>query len=105
MFGMVNLMPKEYIEREKLKTCLLEDLEECGEAASNFRPIAYGTILGLRGALSYVNTLPTADVIEPVRCSECIYSKGRNKIKDSVICTKYNAYKNIKGFCEAGERK
>lgn len=49
-------------------------------------------------------TLLKPKAVEIVRCGECIHSKER-KIKDTVICTKYNAYKDINGFCEAGERK
>ena len=54
----------EYIDRDKLIRHLEDDVEACGEPDSSIRPIAYGTILGLRGALSYARTLPKADVVE-----------------------------------------
>lgn len=54
----------EYIEREELRKRLLEDIEFCGEPDAILRPIAYSTIIGLKGALSYISTLPTADVVE-----------------------------------------
>lgn len=52
----------EYIEREKLSFHLASEIEFYGEANESYQPIAYGSMLGLKTALSYVNTLPTADV-------------------------------------------
>ena len=54
----------EYINRTKLKQYILNDIEECGEPDSSHRPIAYGVMLGLKQALSFVNVLPAADVVE-----------------------------------------
>ena len=54
----------EYIEREALLRNLSEDIEACGEEDSVCRPIAYGSILGLKMAVAYANTIPTADVVE-----------------------------------------
>lgn len=54
----------EYIEREELRKHILEEIELCGEPDASLRPIAYGTVLGLKGALSYINTLPAEDVVE-----------------------------------------
>lgn len=55
---------KEYIERNSVIRHLSDEIEECGDACESFRPMAYGTILGLMGARSFVNTLPAADVVE-----------------------------------------
>ena len=55
--------------------------------------------------IMYEHTVnPYADIVEVVRCGECVHSKER-KIKDTVICTKYNAYKDINGYCDKGEKK
>lgn len=78
---------KEYIERE----ALIAEYDRVHIGAPG-------------GARKLMVDAPIADVVEVVRCGECIHSKER-KIKDTVICTKYNAYKDINGFCEAGERK
>lgn len=53
---------KEYIERDTLIRHLNDEIKECGDDCMNFRPIAYGTILGLMSARSFANTLPAADV-------------------------------------------
>jgi hypothetical protein len=82
---------KEYIEREAL----------IAEYDRRYYPIRIGEPPGAR---KLIENAPTADVVEVVRCGECIHSKER-KIKDTVICSKYNAYKDINGFCEAGEKK
>ena len=78
---------KEYIEREALKRILIDKY--------NFFPVF---------VKNTIEEVPTVDVVEVVRCGECMHSKER-KIKDTVICTKYNAYKDINGFCEAGGKK
>lgn len=57
-------MNKEYIEREKLIRHLDDEVEACGDACAICDPITYGTILGLKSAMSYANTLPAADVAE-----------------------------------------
>lgn len=76
----------EYIGRKVLIRELKDEIKECGDAHISDRPIAYGTILGLKGALSYAKALPSADVAEvkhgywkgkpiagfcTVRCSVC----------------------------------
>ena len=53
-----------YIDRQKLIEHIEADIQECGEPDTNARPVIYGTILGLKGALSFAQTLPTADVAE-----------------------------------------
>ena len=93
----------EYIKREVLIAHIKDDIQECGEANSSIRPIAYGTILGLKGALSYAETLPAADVApvrhgrwldedsfdahyQPIyRCSEC----GKTVADYFISCHKY----------------
>lgn len=76
---------KEYIERGAVIRHLSDEIEECGDACESFRPVAYGTILGLMGARSFVNTFPAADVapvvhgewmpspdgINPIKCRRC----------------------------------
>ena len=51
-----------YIETEKMQSHLEEEIEECGDSTAENNPIAYGTTLGLKMALSYTKTLSTSDV-------------------------------------------
>ena len=88
----------EYIEREALIRNLSEDLESCGEADSCHQPIAYGTVLGLRGALSYANTLPTADVVE-VRHGE--WKDNRNGTFTCSVCGGNSSKMDWCGRCGA----
>lgn len=89
-------MPKEYIERE----ALLKRLEESNDA-DNWIVSQYNA----DWIYSFIDTAPTADAVEVVRCGECVHSKKRNKEEDTVMCLKYMAYKGVKGFCDEGERK
>jgi hypothetical protein len=98
----------EYIKCKELRKQILEDIEFCGEPDASLRPIAYGTILGLKGALSYINTLPAADVVEVVRCKDCKhflndtdYCKEHNK----GYCEWDNTIKSKRHFCSYGERE
>lgn len=92
-------MTKEYIEREALFMDLSETLIFSGRPGE-----ASAEVRGANKVISRIKNAPIADVVEVVRCGECIHSKER-KIKDTVICSKYNAYKNINGFCDLGEKK
>jgi hypothetical protein len=115
----------EYIEREKLSFHLASEIENCGEADSSHRPIAYGSMLGLKTALSYVNTLPSVEV---VRCKDCIYAVELDKHCDisrtayrhcsllrgdetKYVWHKYKKYYkdysivDLDGFCDSGELK
>jgi hypothetical protein len=76
-----------YIDADKLIHHLEDEIKGCEPpfgGRANGKSIAYGTMLGLKSAISFANTLPTADVVE-VRhghwkylwldavCSECGY--------------------------------
>lgn len=89
-------MPKEYIERE----ALLKRLEELNNG-DNWIVNQYNA----DWIYSFIDTAPTADVVEAIRCGECVHSKKRNKEEDTVMCLKYMAYKGVKGFCNEGEKK
>ncbi len=62
-----------YIDVDKLIMHLKDLIEECENPNVDTQPIAYGTVLGIKGALSYAETLPTADVVEVVKCENCVY--------------------------------
>ena len=53
-----------YIDADKLIGHLKDLIEECENPNVDTQPITYGTVLGLKGALSFAETLPTADVVE-----------------------------------------
>ena len=68
--------------REDLIKYLTEEIKACGEENSVVRPIAYGTIIGLKSVLEYVKSMPSKDVVHGiwlelpvpphwVYCSEC----------------------------------
>ena len=94
----------EYIEREKLAFCIKDDIECCGEPDACYRPIAYGTIRGLKMALKYVNALPVADVVEVVRCKNCIYCKP-TAVDEVMACIRNSKYIKPTDYCSYGERK
>lgn len=88
---------KEYIDRGALIRHLNDEVKDCGDACENFNPIAYGTILGLKGAISFANTLPAADVVEAVHARwEKIHDDPRvNKYR----CTNCKAEKMCDNYC------
>ena len=73
-------MGKEYIEREKLIRHLEDEIAGCEVPAgsrANGKSIAYGTELGLKMAKSYVETLPTADVVPRSEVGEIFEEIGK----------------------------
>ena len=96
-----------YIDAEKIQSLLEEEIEGCGNPTADDNPIAYGTTLGLKMALSYAKTLPTADAAPVVHahwqqgisgmyagkcaCSECTRTiKG--KLEDIEADCKFCPY-------------
>lgn len=91
-------MPKEYIG---CRGCDSPSCEGCNIYILDtmFRKGKFDRIM-------YEHTVnPYADIVEVVRCGECVHSKKRNKEEDTVMCLKYMAYKGVKGFCNEGEKK
>lgn len=105
---------KRYIDADKLIEHLKDEIEGCTQPVGsrpNGKSIAYGTELGLKMAISYAETLATADVVEVVRCNECERAKPMNDCeqhyfpKADLICScDYKPVKN-NDFCIWGERK
>lgn len=68
-----------YIDADNLIAHLKDEIEGCKKpfgSRANGKGIAYGTELGLKSAISFANTLATADVVpksEVERCKDCIY--------------------------------
>ena len=55
-----------YIDADKLIAHLKDEIEGCKQpfgSRANGKSIAYGTELGLKSAISFVETLSTADVV------------------------------------------
>ena len=102
----------EYIEREKVK----EVIKDYGKGAiedgqQTLDPV--DDILLLHGA---IDMIPTADVVEVVRCKDCKYSRPRNKsekniyFEDVLICESCEMADEPcavceTDFCSYGERK
>ncbi len=55
---------EKYINAEDLIRHLEDAIKECDDPNVDYEPLAYGTVLGLRYALSFAQTLSTADVAE-----------------------------------------
>ena len=56
--------------------------------------------LGCRAAEEELKTVPAADVVEVVRCKDCIYWRGEHD-----ICTGIGIDFSADGFCCEGKRK
>ena len=52
-----------------------------------------------------VEVVPTADVTEAVRCSECKYNPNYKRSKGMVWCRKFRQDVCSDGFCNYGERR
>lgn len=87
-------MAKEYIEREEFQQVLRKSHEA---HANNSREASL-----LERDIRLLNEQPTADVIEVVRCKDCVYSKN-------YTCTRGEMYDDTRYrpdyFCADGERR
>ena len=85
----------EYIDREKM----LKHLEENNTADE--------WIVGQYNAdwiYSFIESQPTADVVEVVRCVECKYIQIMSDGK-TLACIRQSAYRKPTDFCSYGQKK
>lgn len=82
----VKTMPKEYIERE----ALIAEYDRVHIGVSG-------------GARKLMVEAPTADVVEVVRCGECIHH-SKAITPGRVICDKHAIPRNKTDFCSDGRR-
>ena len=66
-----------YIDADKIIEHLNDEIEACGDCDVCFRPVTYGTRLGLEYSKSLVETAETADVVRIVRCKDCAVPHNR----------------------------
>ena len=71
-----------------------------------------GDVIDYRDVLvECFKVLPTADVVEVVRCKDCFYSKPYNAVwylplkENSLWCSRYEVEKELNWFCADGERR
>ena len=93
-------MPR-YINVDKIISHLNDEIEACGDADINCRPIGYGTYLGLKYSKSLVETAETADVVQVVRCKDCAVPHNQ-----WTGCPKLNGIVTPPNFyCSYGKRR
>lgn len=96
----------EYIERELLVKYLEEKLEAHGNPCMVSKPIARGIRLGISYALSLARTLQASDVVEVVRCKDCVYRVEPSKMCAHPKAVGWDALEpDDDDFCSYGERK
>lgn len=96
-------MPR-YINADKIISHLNDELEGCGDCDVCFRPVAYGTYLGLQYARSIVETAETANVVKVVRCKDCIHRNPEDKTCDCSFQAKGGIFPmGDDDFCSYGE--
>lgn len=106
-----------YIVADTLIAHLKDEIEGCKPpfcGRANGKSIAYGTILGLKSAISFAETLSTADVVEVVRCKDCKHYRNHPNGLCDCWTEPYDNERGYKGdmhcvepddFCSYGERK
>lgn len=95
----------EYIERDFLISKLMEHLRKYPNACYSVSEI-----------ILILNNVPTADVVEVVRCKDCVYSRELDKYEKKLYldncvgcCFHSKSYHSLimedKDFCSCGIRK
>ena len=92
----------EYIEREALEVALNHRLNFL--MAENGEYDHYTS--GFDEAVTRVENFPAADVVEVVRCKDCLYSRERYGHLECIHGVSYrNTWNKPDFFCAYGERK
>lgn len=90
-----NPKRKTYIECEAVLK-IIYDIKENKEIPKN-----YGTLLDI---IRSIRNLPTADVVEVVRCKDCIFSRPVIGTAYLKFCKKFDYEMWHEGFCYYGEK-
>ena len=89
-----------YIDADKIISHLNDEIEGCEDCDVCFRPVTYGTRLGLEYSKSLVETAEAADVVQVVRCKDCAVPHNQ-----WTGCPKLNGLITPPDFyCSYGER-
>ena len=90
-----------YIDADKIISHLNDEIEACENPDVYSQPVAYGTYLGLQYARSIVETAETANVVQVVRCKDCVVPHNQ-----WTGCPKLNGLVTPPDFyCSYGERR
>ena len=95
-----------YIDADKIISHLNDEIEGCGDYNVCSQLVVYGTRLGLEYSKSLVETAETADVVQVVRCEDCIHRDPEDKKCDCSFQAKGGMFPmDHNDFCSYGERK
>lgn len=90
-----------YIDVDKIIEHLNDEIEGWEDCDVCFKPVTYGTRLGLEYSKSLVETAEAADVVQVVRCKDCAIPHNR-----CAGCPKLNGLVTPPNFyCSYGERR
>lgn len=88
----------EYIERAEV----LKKFEEIKSSVD----ITFADALYLDGVMELIDSVPSADVVEVVRCRDCVRRTPSADLSNSVLCTWLHDLSMPKdGYCSYGERE
>ena len=106
---------KEYIERgaliEWLKSCKNACIEVCKGLNNNIEEYAAENVIeAYDDCIGYVESAPAADVVEVVRCKDCVWREIRGLPGTVGRCENphnglWNEYTYACDYCSYGERK
>ena len=92
---------RKYVNVVKIISHLNDEIEGCGDYNVCSQLVVYGTRLGLEYSKSLVETAETADVVQVVRCEDCVVPHNQ-----WTGCPKLNGLVTPPDFyCSYGERK
>ena len=93
-------MTKECIEREAAKARLRIWITDCVLYGDNDEADCF------RRCIDLIDSIPAADVVEVVRCKDCLYSTERYGHMECIHGVSYrNTWNKPDFFCSYGERK
>lgn len=97
-------MAKEYIERGALLKKAIEEKRFVFRTEDLLnREVVFQTIY--KDLFDFVNSIPTADVVEVTYCKDCSHCDPENKHCDHPMGTSLPMPRKDNDFCSYGERK
>lgn len=99
-------MDKEYIERDAAKRAIYDYILEQTVSKYPSAELCYASKSGAEGAMNELDYVPKVDVVEVVRCKDCIYKQNAKiNSKGFLICPGSGMEITDDDFCSYGKRK
>lgn len=83
---------------------MLRIKEEAINQAESYADRHHAVVLAYGDCYGKIESAPTIDAVEVVRCKDCKHKGGSHLCEDKIYCKRLRCYMEENDFCSYGER-